>query len=152
MNSGAEILIRGELDLLRERIIKNHIAANQKASGQTIRSLKVVLDKESGTLYGRSYFGVLETGRKPGRIPKNFAEILKKWIADKRINVENERSFIWFVSQKTKKEGSKLYRDGGRSDIYSNEIPKTIKTIREKIAQHYRIEVTQIFNNSKVTA
>ena len=66
-------ILNEELDKLRQRIIENHIQAGQRASGRTIKSLHVVVDDNHGVLFGRQAFGVLETGRGPGKIQKVLA-------------------------------------------------------------------------------
>lgn len=129
-------ILNEELHLLRERIISNHLAAHQQASGKTAKSLKVVTDNEVGVLYGRKAFGVLETGRKSGRVPKGFIDIIKQWSIDKGISFGTERerkTFSYFVAKKIASEGTKLYRSGGVNSVYSTEIPKTIERINERI-------------------
>ena len=61
-------IVREELETLKQRIIANMYAANAVATGKTIKSMHVTMaegDKIEGTLYGRKFFGALETGRKP---------------------------------------------------------------------------------------
>lgn len=93
-------IIQEELDSLRLRIIDNHIRAGQKASGNTIESLYVSVDDNHGILFGRKAFGVLETGRGPGKVPKGFYQIIQQWIKDKGIQVENTKSFAYLVARR----------------------------------------------------
>ena len=64
IGESVQIVLQEELEALKERIIAQHLAAGQKASGRTAASLRVETTENEGTLYGRSAFGVLETGRK----------------------------------------------------------------------------------------
>lgn len=71
-------ILSEELESLRKRIIANHEAAGQVASGRTRDSLRVEATDNEGILFGRYPFGTLETGRKPGKVPKGFAAIIEQ--------------------------------------------------------------------------
>lgn len=88
MKDAASVILTEELEALKKKIIAQHFGAGQKASGRTAASLRVEVTEEEGTLYGRSPFGTLETGRKPGKVPQGFQAIIRKWMADKGINAE----------------------------------------------------------------
>lgn len=142
-------IIKYELTDLRQRIIDNHIRARQKASGKTISSLRVEITENSGILWGRKAFGTLETGRRPGRVPKGFYKIILDWVEFKGIRVEKPKTFAYFVARKIANEGTQLYRDGGRDDIYSKEIEITVKIILEKVFGIFERDVTHINLNNK---
>lgn len=137
------------MENLRKRIIDNHLRAGQKASGKTIASMRIEVDEQGGILFGRKAFGTLETGRKGGRVPKGFYHIILQWVKDKGIQVEHPKTFAYFVSRKIAKEGTSLYRSGGRDDIYSNEIPKTTERILRRITGFLGADVESININSK---
>ncbi|WP_291584062.1 hypothetical protein [Bacteroides sp.] len=141
-------IIQEELDSLRLRIIDNHIRAGQKASGNTIESLYVSVDDNHGILFGRKAFGVLETGRGPGKVPKGFYQIIQQWIKDKGIQVENTKSFAYLVARKIAREGTELHRTGGRDDIYSPEIEKAIQNIMNRVFGIFADDVAHINLNS----
>lgn len=163
-NSVREILSE-ELKSLRQRIIANHEEAEQVASGKTRKSLRVEVGDNYGILFGRYPFGTLETGRKPGKVPKNFADIIRQWIIDKGITVSpipyvrkksekwepkytpQERGVMNFagaIAHRIAKDGTKLHRDGGRKDIYTPEIEKTVKAITERIGLSMSMEIESI--------
>lgn len=144
----AKKIINDELLQLRQRIIENHLRAGQKASGRTIASLRVEASEDGGMLFGRKAFGTLETGRRGGRVPKGFYQIILQWVKDKRISVEKPKTFAYFVARKIAREGMSLYRSGGRSDIYSNEIPNTVESIGKRIMGVLTMEVERININS----
>ena len=105
-----------------------------------------------GQLTGRKYFGTLETGRKPGNVPANFSNIILKWMQSKGINVPKPKSFAYLVARKIRIEGTVLYRAGGRSDIYSEEINKTIPKLVKRLGKDQVQEIKRLFDNVKVTA
>lgn len=137
-------IVSDGLQGLRQRIIANHEAAGQVASGRTRDSLKVEMTGEGGILWGRQAFGVLETGRKPGKVPRGFYGIILKWVKDKGIQVGNPKSFAYLVARKIANEGTRLYRSGQKEDIYSTEVEKTVQDISERIAGIFNTEVEHI--------
>lgn len=142
-------VVREELESLRKKIIDNHIRAGQKASGRTIASLRIETTDDTGILFGRKAFGTLETGRRGGRVPKGFYHIILQWVKDKGIQVEKPKTFAYFVARKIAREGTSLYRQGGRADIYSNEIPNTTEAILRRITALLSANVESINLNSK---
>ena len=109
--------------------------------------MKVDIGEDSGELSGRGFFGTLETGRKKGKVPKGFAAIIEQWAKDKGISVENPKSFAFLVARKIANEGTLLHRSGGRADIYSNEIPKTIENVLRRLGEEQVNEIKNIFLN-----
>jgi hypothetical protein len=143
-------ILNDELKDLQKRIIQNHIKAGQKASGKTIKSITVEIGENYGQLTGRKFFGTLETGRKAGRVPAKFQDVILKWMQDKGINVPKPKSFASLVARKIRLEGTLLYRTGGRSDIYSKEISITIERLTKRLGQDQVAEISRMFDNLKV--
>lgn len=168
MEGAASVILTEELEALKKKIITQHFGAGQKASGRTAASLRVEVTEEEGTLYGRSPFGILETGRKPGKTPQGFQEIIRKWMADKGIEAApipyktdrphkytpQERgnlSLSFLIARKIKREGTSLFRKGGRADIYSNVIPTATERIKGRIVELLKLDVENIkLNNIEV--
>jgi len=148
MRTEQKAILKNELELLRSKIIANHLAAGQKASGKTIQSLQISLGEDFGELMGRQAFGTLETGRKAGKVPKGFQAIILKWMQDKGINVKQPKSFAYLVAKKIAEQGSLLHRIGGRSDIYSKEIPITIDRLLKRLGEDQVKEINNIFINA----
>lgn len=151
----ARKIISEELESLRQRIIDNHRTAGQIASGRTAASLNVVMRENGGTLFGRQAFGTLERGRKAAKTPQGFVSIIKQWIKDKGLTIPSipyirEPSERWqpkytpeerglntlagAIAYKIRTEGTRLFRDGGRKDIYTPEIEKTKTNINQRIS------------------
>lgn len=137
-------LVASELEALKQRIIENHRNAGQVASGRTIASLKVEITEDGGVLWGRSAFGTLETGRKGGKVPAGFWKIIRQWMDDKGIQVEKPDSFAYLVARKIAREGTQLFRNGGRSNIYSPEVKDTVERVSDGIGILFGSEVEHI--------
>lgn len=143
-NSDAQGVVLQELELLRTRIIANMRTAGAVASGRTIASLRVVPTDGGAALVttGRMPFGTLETGRRGGRIPAGFTAIILDWMRSKGIQAQvsgnrsqesADRSLAYLISRKIAREGTSLFRRGGRNTIYSQEIPKTVAAVERRI-------------------
>ena len=167
---GSEIVAE-ELDELRKRIIANMQREGAVATGNTIRSLRVEQRPFGAALISaqRMPFGVLETGRRGGNVPgmKNgvpvgFAAIIYRWMQAKGIHatdvkkpknpwkmtaydaqVRADRSLSFAIATSIMKRGTKLFREGGRDTIYSQEIPKTIDKVRERLSRLISAEVLE---------
>lgn len=162
-------ILSEELESLRKRIIERHIAAGQKASGRTISSLSVTVNDDEGTLYGRKAFGVLETGRRGGKVPKGFYKIIQQWVKDKGLTFQpiqykrkpsnkwqpkytpeqrGLQSFSGAVAHKIAAEGTRLHRSGVTEDIYSTEIEKTVEAIHKRVFGIFEKDVDSIHINA----
>lgn len=139
-----KLIVGDELESLRERIIANHEAAGQVASGRTRDSIRIELTEDGGILWGRQAFGVLETGRKPGKVPKGFYQIIQQWAIDKGISVPDIKSFSYLVARKIAREGTEMYRTGQKKDIYSTDVEKTIQEIENRVLGRFDTEVEHI--------
>lgn len=158
-------MVGDELKSLRERIIANHEAAGQVASGRTRASIRVELTEDGGILWGRQAFGVLETGRKPGRVPGNFNAIIRQWIIDKGISVtplpykrvpsdkwqpkytQEERGLMSLsgaIAYKIRTEGTLMHRRGEKVDIYSTAVLDTVDNVGKKVSAIFDMEAEHI--------
>lgn len=142
MSEEIRAILREELEDLRTRIIDNMTAADQVVTGRTRDSMRVTVQGNAGVLTGRQAFATLETGsrpwsRKPKRTPKWFADLIGEWIEAKNLDLNQ-----WAVAHTIIHQGSSLYRSGGRADIYSPELQKTIDRIGDRILSRYEVLVT----------
>ena len=140
-----------ELEDLRQRIIANMGTADQIVTGKTKDSLQVNVRELSGVLTGRQAFATLENGsrpwsRPPKRTPKWFADLIGEWIDAKGLDLNQ-----WAVAHTIIHKGSKLYRDGGRADIYSPEIQTAMDRIGDRIINQYEVLVTDRLIINKTT-
>lgn len=165
IKGAVSVVLTEELEALKAKIIAQHVGAGQKASGRTAASLRIEVTEEEGTLYGRLPFGTLETGRKPGKVPQGFQSIIREWMTDKGISATpipyktdrphkytpQERgnlSLSFLIARKIKREGTRMFRKGGRDDIYSNVIPAAIERIQSRIVELLKLEVESIKLNN----
>lgn len=135
-----------ELEDLKRRITENMGKADQIVTGKTRDSMQVSVQGNAGVLTGRQAFAALETGsrpwsRPPKRVPKFFADLIGEWIDAKGLDLNQ-----WAVAHTIIHKGSKLYREGGRADVYSPELQKTIDRIGERIIDQYAVLVTDRLN------
>lgn len=135
-------ILTEELEALRRRIGDNMEAADQIATGKTRDGMRVEVRGLAGVLTGRQAFATLERGSRPWskklkRVPKFFADLIGEWIDAKGLKLNK-----WAVAHSIMTKGSKLYRSGGRSDIYSNELPKTMDAIGRRVIDQYAVLVT----------
>lgn len=140
-------IIFEELEDLRKRIISNIDSTGRKASGRTSGSMHTDVSENRGILFGRMAFGTLETGRKPGKVPAGFYQIIKQWVIDKGISFDSQserNSLAYLVSRKIAREGTQLYRRGAEADVYTAEVPETIERIKDRVGFLMRLEFESI--------
>lgn len=147
MSVTANYIINEELLKLKDVIAANMQAQGLNASGKTSKSLEVVMGDNGGALMGRSFFAVLETGRKAGKVPKNFRQIIEKWATDKGLTFETPaklRSFSYLVARKIAAEGTKQYRTGRRTDVFTDAINETVTSIQNQLGSEVLKEIVTI--------
>lgn len=156
MLSKVEILqtIRKYLNEWEEEIIRNHERAGQVASGKTKDSIQVKMREDGGSLVGASYIYVLEKGR--GKSKKSQGGVLKNniknWILAKGITPSGKVSLddlAYLITRKIHEDGTQLWRNGGRSDIYSNvitreSIKKMIKEIGVDVMKQIKSQLVKV--------
>ena len=140
-----------ELEDLKRRITENMGKADQIVTGKTRDSMQVEVRGLAGVLTGRQAFATLETGsrpwsRPPKRVPKWFADLIGEWIDAKGLDLNK-----WATAHSIIHKGSKLYQTGGRADVYSPELQKTVDRIGERILDQYAVLVTDRLNINKTT-
>jgi hypothetical protein len=88
----------------------------------------------------RPYFRVVETGRRPTpdkKPSRKMIENLKEWLQA----LGKEQSLAWAIATNINKKGTKLWRDGGRKDIFSDvlsdrKIAKLERSLLDVIADY----------------
>lgn len=121
------------------RIQENLDSTGTTASGKTKESLEYELTDTGVRILGRQYFRGVEEGRPAGGIPYKFQDILYDWAKAKGIlssfgdTESKQRSALYMVGQFIKNNGTRLYREGGRTDIYSDVINEEVENLTEKI-------------------
>lgn len=116
------------------------------ASGKTALSLEPEATDAVGILYGNLVVNTLETGRKPGAVPKGFKDIILKWMSDKGIfqneKLSKQKSIAFLIARKIQKYGTALHIEGGKSGVLSSVITgKRISDFETKVLQRFEREV-----------
>ena len=120
------------------------------ATGKTKESLVYEVSDGSCVIYGRPYFKSVENGRPAGKVPYNFKDILYEWASAKGIlskfgdTVAKQKSTLWIIGQFIKNNGTKLYRNGGRRDIYTNVLESELPELEKKIG--FKVEESILSN------
>lgn len=130
-------------------------AEGRNASGRTSASVRVEMHDSGCKITAASYFGVEETGRRPGKVPGNIIGILEAWIEAKGIEVRQvpyirQPSDRWqpkfSVAERSRKlaagamahaiktSGTRLYQDGGEAVIYTPAIENLLNDLTRDIA------------------
>lgn len=146
-------ILSSALESAREQIQRNLADTGTNASGKTSQSLVVSVTDTTGELSGRFAFGTVETGRRAGKVPSGFRQIIYQWMQDKGVHADitgrrsqesADMSMAYLIARKIAREGSKLYREGGRKDIYSNVLPLTIEQVQRELTNVYIININSI--------
>lgn len=157
VDAGLVAILTEELTALRERIAQNIRNSGENTTGKTIDSMEINVaadsDGFSGLLTGRPYFATVETGSGPWKSvyfkrakdghtypapPFFFYQIIKDWMENKHV-----KGSPYLAARKIMLEGTSLFRQGGRQDIYTNEIPTTIANIQRRFSDVFQLIVIQ---------
>ena len=106
----------------------------QNASGKTIQSIKKEVKQNTLTISGRDKFSNLETGTPPGS--GVTTDMIYQWSKYKGIPFLTDKKRYWFsqyAANRINKDGSLLFRKGGRKDVYTNEVEPLVKRISDRI-------------------
>lgn len=93
------------------------------ASGSLSNSFSYKIETQSDGVHAiveaNSYLIYAEGGRKAGKTPANFIDILKQWIKDKGLSVspKDDARFAFFIARKIRNFGSRRYRDNDIDDV-----------------------------------
>ena len=131
-------IVREELETLKQRIIANMYAADAVATGKTIKSA-AVLSGDKSTAFADIKADISAKRGKPPNTPPSkptLYEAILEWCKAKGIKGKDEKGtqgIAWAITTSIHKRGTTLFRQGGRANIYSNEIPRTIKDTKERL-------------------
>ena len=106
-------------------IIQSNLASTgTNASGATSKSVVSTQKDNRVTVTGRPFFDAVETGRGPTRnnTPSNptLQQQILAWIQTGKPGItENIEGASYAIAKFIHKNGTKLFRDGGRDDIFT---------------------------------
>ena len=151
-------ILQEELEWLKGKIVEQLRATGTTVTGQTADSIEVYIEgneKEiEAYLLGRPAFSTVEKGRAAGGVPSNMVDIIRQWIIDKGISVRQvpyirQPSENWQPKYTVEERslnmaaGTKLYREGGRADIYTPFIDEFLRRVEDKIYLEYKLEILE---------
>lgn len=139
LQEGAESLI--------EKIRANMVANNINATNKTSESLEYEIiedgDKTTLNINANKFASVIETGRKPTPDLKPGASMIQnitEWVNARGL----ESSLVWAIATQINKEGTKLWQEGGRDDIYTLPFNEFIELLSNKILDFEMDSFTKI--------
>lgn len=103
----------------------NDVRANMGAAGmnvtlKTANSLRIEVIQETGkvkmTAFGRPFFNTVRTGRRPTPEKKPSRDMIAniaEWVDGRGL----PESAVWAIATNIQKKGTKLWQQGGRTDI-----------------------------------
>lgn len=122
------------------RVNTNMRETGTDASGETSKSLHYKIMEKDGQpiidMVGKPFFAVIETGRRPTpeKGPSaSMVENIRSWTSVRGIPSEA----AWAIAVDINKQGTALWRKGGRKDIYSNEIPPFVDSMAKAVTTYY---------------
>lgn len=158
-------ILNERLQWLADQIRENHIQAGQVASGKLRdnihKGVEDMGDRIVGYVEALPYIEAMEQGNAPWEpiptkqakdghtydyVPKWFADAIGQWMSDKGIQETKERN-RYAVAWKIIHDGTLLYRQGGRSDIYSEITKAVAEEIADELAAEVAIEIKTITLN-----
>lgn len=116
--------------------------AGVNASGQLSSSLEGVVGDDSVKILAAPYFLYAEKGRDAGRIPRNFVDIIDRWISDKGLVIpakyKSQKQFASAIAYKIKRYGSLRYREPDKrvdllGEVLDKELPELNKIIENRV-------------------
>lgn len=140
-------IVQEELAQAKANITENIEREGKRATGKTAEGMVVLVADEGsavvGTLSGRAYFGALETGSKPWatqykRVPKFFADIIAEWAQEKGVDAPP-----YAIATKIMRKGSKQYREGAITTVYSEEVDATLDRINKRVMGLFDSVITE---------
>ncbi len=157
-------IIKRHLENVKANVAKQMEANHRNASGRSVASLVVEVSGNVGTLYGSKSFLAMERGRKGGKVPRGFYDIIRQWIIDKGIAVRpipaktnrailspeerGLRSLAGAIAYKIMKEGTRLHRDGGYNDIYTSAVNYELKLLHMEVVSMTAQSIAKINNEA----
>jgi hypothetical protein len=116
----------------------NISATGQNATGETANSLRVQVTQEGNKyrmqLFGRPFFRTIETGRRPTPDKKPSREMvdnIRAWCDARGIN----ESAAWAIATKINKQGTYLWRQGGRQDVITPAIDVFLNDVSAELLE-----------------
>lgn len=135
---GVNEAVTEEMQTIVDNIKQNIVSAGKQVTGTMADSLKLSVN-QTGQIFNidlnaAKYFPVLETGRKPTPDKKPSREMIEN-IGDWAEAKGMDDGAAWGIATKINQEGTQLWKDGGRKDIYSEYFqPAYLRGVCDRVA------------------
>lgn len=148
-------IVQQHLDAVRTGIIQRMTQQGCMASGKSASSLAVSATDTGGYLEGSSSFLVMEHGRGPGKVPKDFNSIIRSWIVAKGISYQDlipkngtpEQGLTRLagaIAHSIMTKGTRLYRDHGYNEVFSELLEQEVEKIASETSAVVELEVDEL--------
>lgn len=146
-------LLTLHLGNIKVGIAQRMAALGRMSSGHSVASLQIDVKDSKGNLSGDKQWETMQRGRRPGKVPSNFREIIKNWVRQKGISVQPKEgqspkqaieSFSYLVTRNIMQNGTKLYRDKGYNDIYDTLLEEEIKKLTNETASVLELDIDKL--------
>lgn len=148
-------ILNFQADLIINQIKENLSISGTDATQKTSKSIKKRITKEGSTyrmvISGRPYFFTVETGRKPTPTKKpspSMVDNIRAWLQARG----KDEGLAWAVATSINKKGTKLYQQGGRTDIATDVINSKVEDITQaiikQVSQDYLTTIKKHFDGS----
>lgn len=148
-------IVQQHLEAVKAGIIQRMAQQGRTASGKSAASLEVKTSADGGFLEGSSSFLVMEHGRGPGKVPKDFNSIIREWIIAKGISYQDltpkngtpEQGLTRLtgaIVHSILTKGTKLYRDHGYNDIFDTVLNEELDKIADESVGVFTADVDRI--------
>lgn len=106
------------------------------SSGNLSASLEYEVDGDHVKILADDYFEYAEVGRRAGKVPYKFTDILEKWVKDKGVirpaSFRSDRAFASAIAYKIKNYGSSRYRgDRPKVDLVGPVLDKELPVLND---------------------
>ena len=119
-------------------------SAGQNATFETSNSLRIEVTQSGNNfklqLFGRAFFMTVETGRRPTpnkKPSRAMIERITSWVEARGIDI----SAVWAIATKIQQRGTRLWLEGGRTDIVQPAIEdfvnNTSKDLMDAVADQF---------------
>lgn len=148
-------LLTLHLGNIKVGIAQRMAALGRISSGRSVASLQIEVKDSKGNLSGDKQWETMQRGRRPGKVPSNFREIIKNWVRAKGINIQPRigqsqkqaiESFSYLVTRNIMQKGTKLYRDKGYNDIYDTLLDEEIKKLTNETTSVLELGIDKLNN------
>lgn len=146
-------LLTLHLGNIKVGIAQRMATMGRMSSGRSVASLQIDVKDSKGNLSGDKQWETMQRGRRPGKVPSNFREIIKNWVRQKGISIQPKEgqsqkqaieSFSYLVTRNIMQNGTKLYRDKGYNDIYDTLLEEEIKKLTNETTSVLELEIDKL--------